>query len=141
MHTYKIAHPFIVRVCRLCGSLGLPVMLHHTGQWADEMGSVPELVRQCPDVNFIVPNPTWTAGAVALLKNFGNVYYDISKSYGAVTYRILAEAVGTRRLLFGTETPKMDPGLELAKLRAFAFTDAQLQDVVFRNAARLLHVS
>jgi predicted TIM-barrel fold metal-dependent hydrolase len=141
MHTYKAAHPFIQQVCKTCGDLGLPVMVHHTGQWADDLGAVQELVRTCQNVNFIIPNPTWTAGAVALLKDIGNVYFDMSKSYGEVTYRILVQAVGTGRVLFGTETPKMDPVLELAKLRAYDFTGAEMDDVLFRNAARLLNLS
>lgn len=141
MHTYKIAHPYIVRLCEMMGGLGMPVMLHHTGTWGDEMGSVPDLVRRCPSVNFIVPNPTWTAGAVTLFKDFPNVYYDVSKSYGDVTYRILADAVGTGRLLFGSEAPKMDAGFEITKLRAYKFSEDELHDVAFRNAARLLRVA
>lgn len=140
MHTYKIAHPFIRKVCETCGMLGMPVMIHHTGQWADEMGPVGDLARACPNVNFIVPNPTWTAGAVGLLKDIPNVYFDVSKSYGEVTYRILVEAVGSARTLFGTETPKMDAGLELAKIRAFNLTDRERQNVMFNNAARLLNL-
>jgi hypothetical protein len=56
-----------------------------------------------------------------------NTYFDTA-SYGARALRLTAEACGPDRLLFGSDSPVMDPQVSLSGLQKAGLTEAALHD-------------
>ena len=48
---------------------------------------------------------------------------------------------GADRILFGTDSPWEDQAAELAKIQRLPLTDAEKQDILGNNAARLLGIA
>lgn len=65
----------------------------------------------------------------------GNVYFDIA-SYGHRALELCISAYGADQLVFGSDTPVLDPGLGLQALGTFA--DAVLETVCAENPTRVL---
>jgi predicted TIM-barrel fold metal-dependent hydrolase len=68
-------------------------------------------------------------------------YIDVSYSLGMMPddYLVaLARDFGTTRVLFGTDSPWHGQAQDLAAIRAAGFTQAELDDILYNNAAQLL---
>ncbi|MEV6964603.1 amidohydrolase family protein [Hamadaea sp. NPDC051192] len=99
-----------------------------------------ELAKRHPDVAFVLGHGGATAidfHGIQLIEPHANIHFETSGGYSSV----LAYAVrtlGSRRILFGSEHPLQNPGLELAKFAALDLPDRDWQQIAWDNAAVLL---
>ena len=160
---YAINDPSLETVFRIAAKHDVPVLIH-TGDTYSKTAKVrmahPLLVDDVavdyPDVKFVVchlGNPWFQDTAQVLYKN-DNVYADISgltlgesisyefERYVAMRVKEMVTYMGdpARQLLYGTDWPlvAMKPYLKL--LNELEFTDAQLEDIGWRSAARLFRI-
>ena len=60
-----------------------------------------------------------------------------SAEWGALCAEILREH-DRERILFATDTPWSDPAAEIAFVRSLALTESETEDILHRNAERLI---
>lgn len=84
----------------------------------------------------------WTKwDEAAELFSGGVIYADLSSSLYAMTPEHAAELIrkiGTNRVMFGTDYPMWSAVEELERFRRLPLTAAEQQDILYRNALRLL---
>jgi predicted TIM-barrel fold metal-dependent hydrolase len=127
-------------VCEVARSFALPVLYDVMGE-AYPMELVAE---EYPDVAFVLPHLGSFAGdwrvhraVIDLLARHPNIYTDTS---GVREFDLLAEAVrraGPQKVLFGTDGPRLHPGVELCKVYALGLPPAQENLVLAANWLRL----
>lgn len=145
------------KIVALAGELKLPVNLHVTdpqskpfpGRIETPPADFIGLAREFPTTIFILAH--WGGGLAFDPENrpLKNVYYDTAASplmYGREVWRRAVDAVGTERILFGSDNPlrlypKTDAGTGLKgfihEAKAALFVN-ELQVVLGGNAAKLL---
>lgn len=87
----------------------------------------------------------WTKwDEAAELFSGSEIYADCSSSLYAMTTEHAAELIrkiGTKRVMFGTDYPMWSAAEELERFRRLPLTDEEQQDILYRNALRLLGTS
>ncbi len=84
----------------------------------------------------------WEAGALNL-RPYDNIYFDTSSTIsmlGARKFDQLIDIFGVSRILFGTDFPLNDHRLELARMSYLNRTEAEFEDILYNNAAKLLEL-
>jgi len=79
--------------------------------------------------------------AMPLLGKRENVWFDTSSALWAITPEYadkVVSAIGTERLMFGTDYPVKTTEEELERLYKLTLTEDQLDDILWNNAARFL---
>jgi predicted TIM-barrel fold metal-dependent hydrolase len=128
-------------VCEAARRFRIPVLYDVMG----EVSTVELLAGEYPDVRFIIPHlgsfaDDWKAQQALLspLERHPNVYTDTS---GVRRIDLLVEAVrraGARKVLFGTDGPWLDPGVELEKVRALELPAADERLIMGDNFLGIL---
>ena len=128
-------------VCEVARAWGLPILYDVMG----EIAHVELLARQYPQVPFIIPHlgsfaDDWRAqmGLIDHLVRHPNIYTDTS---GVRRFDLLREAVrrgGPGKILFGSDGPWLNPGLELHKVKLLGLGPADFARVAGGNALALL---
>ncbi len=142
--------PRAMKLYRLCGELGLPILFH-----CGPVGIEPPLGRFLTQVKHyerpIAKNPgtTFVLGhsgalqmdvALELARQYPNVFLEISSQSLTNVRRLLREA-DPSRLLFGSDWPFYHQAVPLAKLLIASEGDVALRRrVQYDNAARLLGI-
>ncbi len=67
-----------------------------------------------------------------------NIYLETSVIYDRDVLENVREAVGAKRVTFGSDWPYKSVEVEIAKVYKMKFTDNELEDVFFNNAKELL---
>lgn len=156
-HSQRIASddPAWRAVLDLAGELGLPVNLHVTdptsrkfpGRVETPLDDFRRLAREHPKTKFVLAH--WGGGLAfdAKMREFPNVYFDSAASpllYGPDVWERAEAAVGSERLLFGTDFPLiLYPEMESAPHLAGFFSEARVRapvDVLGANTAALLAI-
>lgn len=126
---------------RMAGQLGMLVS-YHSGP-ADVMD---DMIRSLPDVCFVLAHPgNYDAFCAHLerMKRYENVFLDLSGTglfrYGLLEYGV--RCVGSERILFGSDYPVCSPGMNIGGVLYERITETDRENIFFRNAARLLHLS
>ncbi|HOX32865.1 MAG TPA: amidohydrolase family protein [Spirochaetales bacterium] len=144
---------------RLCGELGVPVVVHAGMSWAPRgLASfarpflLEEAVQSFPGVNFVLPHLgwPWTGEALMLALKYRNVFLDTSVIYARTPREALAKVVGEGigvpalegsipgQLLFGSNYPRQDMRRAVRGLKSLGLSDALYRAATAGNAARLL---
>ena len=79
---------------------------------------------------------------IEMMKKHENIYFDIS-AHGTDKVGIISDAVnkvGSERLLFGTDYPGVGPASDFAAVMFENITDADRENIFYRNAKRLLEI-
>ena len=128
-------------ICEAARRFRLPVLYDVMG----EVSTVELLATEYPDVSFIIPHlgsfgDDWKAQQALLspLERHPNVYTDSS---AVRRIDLLVEAVrraGPGKVLFGTDGPWLDPGVELEKIHALELTEASNRAILGGNLLRLI---
>jgi predicted TIM-barrel fold metal-dependent hydrolase len=124
----------------------LPV-LFHTGT---EPHALPrylaEIAPRFPGANFIAGHSGNTEGprqeAIAAAQAHPNVYLETCSSFRTPgVIEELVQRAGAERVLFGSDTPLMDPRSQLGKIITAAISDEDKRRVLGENALRLLKMT
>ncbi|MBB5873633.1 putative TIM-barrel fold metal-dependent hydrolase [Allocatelliglobosispora scoriae] len=99
-----------------------------------------DLAKRHPETNFVLGHGGASAidfYGVNLIEPHPNILFETSGGYSSVLGYAL-RTLGPGRILFGTEHPLQDPGLELAKFAALGLAEADWHQIAEANAVRLL---
>lgn len=144
----KATDPRLDPIMEAAAELGVPV-LHHA--WYKQTvfaynestpADIAELARRFPQVPIVMAHLTGCGCRGVLdVAELPNVYIDTSG--GQPESDILEYAVrqlGPDRVLYGSDWPLRDFGVQLGRVRGADLTDDALDRILWRNAARLLQL-
>lgn len=113
----------------------------HTGT---PVGSTPfqlaELCLRCPEGRFVMGHAAYSDywnDVVPAVQSAANLFVETS-THLPLVIRLLAEAVGTERLLYGSNYPMSSMGLEIEKITRYITEAADLERILAANLDRLL---
>ena len=156
---YTHEDPVFERALTLAGDWGWPVTMHVTepagrdypGRVETPLMKIIELVRAHPEVRFVLAHwggllPFFEMNA-AVARSLANACYDTAASpliYGPEIARAVASAIGTERILFGSDYPILPRGVAVPTFEPFlrvvrdgGLLPAGLEAVLSGNARRL----
>ncbi len=143
-------HPRAIRLYRLCGERGIPVLWHcgpvgiapRLGEYLTQVRFYEKPIAECPRTTFILGH----AGAlqldlgVALQRRYPNVWLETA-SQSLPGVREIVERADTRRVLMGSDWPFYHQAISLSKVLLATEGRAEVRRaILWGNAARLLGV-
>ncbi len=145
-------HPKTVRLCGMCGALGLPVLFHcgpvgiepKAAERRCQVARYEKVIAEHPETTFVLGHSgaLQSDEAIALGQRYENTYFELS-SLGLAAVRDVLERIPPNRIVFGTDWPFYHQAVVLA--RVLIATDGappQLRRAVLHdNAAQLLRLS
>jgi predicted TIM-barrel fold metal-dependent hydrolase len=136
---FVLCHPMVHPLIATCQTLGVPVYVHTgTPPYAQPLQLV-ELARTFPEVTFVMGHAGSTdlkADAQVAATMAPNLVVETSWSLPARLTQ-LVEAYGADRVMFGSDAPLSDLGLELANHRAAELAAPAAAAVMGGTARRL----
>ncbi len=133
-------------IYRFANARGLTIIFH-TGPEAQSLPKfVGEIAPDYPRANFVIGHagntPVERAQAIAAAQANPNVYLETCSTFRnpGVIEQLVNEA-GADRILYGSDTPLMDPRPQLGKIITAQISDAAKRLILGENARRLLHLS
>lgn len=139
----SIAEPATVPILEKCVELGFPVLAHATPHECEYLlGYVPE----CRLIMAHAAAQPFSKGdwnrAIMAAQRFENLYLDTASSTVDTGFvEACVAALGARKIIFGTDTPLLDPWVQLAKIRDTRIPAADLDLIMGGNILRLLGVT
>jgi predicted TIM-barrel fold metal-dependent hydrolase len=143
--TFRVSDPRLDPLLTRCLDLHVPVMVATGYPWVSEAAQVGELARRFPGVPIVMTHGgqinisgLGQADAFAVLQRHPNVHIDTSGVYRQDFLEDVATQLGPERLLFGSNSPRMDIRLEVQRVRWLTVDDASRELVLGGNARRVL---
>lgn len=140
VHGVGFTDPRTVALVRVAADVGHPVYTVCVGRTGCRATDLVRLARRFPTVAFVFGHCGFTGidtHGIATIAGQDNVHAETSGAF-TVTARVALDRLGPDRVLFGTEYPLQDPGVELAKWTALGPDPGVWEKVAWRNAHRLL---
>lgn len=143
--TYRVNAPFVDPVIETARRHRAPVIVATGYPWVSEGLQVGDLASRFPDVTFVMTNGGQinisglgqTDAELALAEN-ENVLMQTAGVYREDFIEGVATRLGPEKVLFASAFPLMDPRLEVLRVRWAHLEDAQKEQMLGGNAARLL---
>jgi len=140
---FQINDRFLVHpILEVADHYNLTVLFHSGESWLTLPGFVWDLAHDFPNTQFIIGHSGlygFDAEAVAVAKRKENLWLDTTELYPPERIRMIVDAIGKERLLFGVDAPYINAGCELEKVLRFSrLRDDELEAVLGGNLARLL---
>ena len=124
---------------------GLAVIIHTDAGPQSDPELLGEVAQRFPRVNFVAGHsgntPEPRGRAIAAAQAHPNIYLETCSSFRTpgVIEQLVDEA-GADRVLFGSDTPLMDPRIQLDKIITARVSDEAKRQVLGDNARRLLKI-
>lgn len=140
-HGYKMSELSVVGpIYEACADFGLPVFAYSGDEWPASPLQFLIAAQEFPSVNFVMAHSGFmqhTADSILVAERCPNVYLEQSSaiSLGMVWS---VDAVGADRVVFGSDTPHMEPEVEIYKVELMVPAQDQRALILGGNAARLL---
>ena len=144
---FKADSPEAMQVYEMCGSAGLPVLLH-AGDFRLDYSNPSRLVnvlKRFPDMKIIGAHfggwSVWDEAAL-LLSDFENFYVDTSSSFFWLEPERAVEiirAYGAERVMFGTDYPMWNCEAELVYLKRLPLDERELENICHLTCERLFN--
>ena len=141
--TYKISDPQWDPIYAFADARGLAV-LHHTDERCSP-AHLAEAARRFPNARFVAAHsgntPPARKLAIAAARELPNYYLETASTFRTpgVTEELVAGA-GAERVVFGSDTPLMDPRPQIGKIITADISDAAKRLILGENARRLLEL-
>ncbi|WP_207782124.1 amidohydrolase family protein [Phytoactinopolyspora limicola] len=142
VHGVPLTDERTIALVEVAESVGHAVYIVSLGRAGCGSRDLAFLASKFPAVRFVLGHCGFIGidfGAIKDVADLGNVFAETSGCYLAVV-RVALERLGAERLLFGTEYPGQDPGVELAKYRALDISLEQWRLISWTNGAPLLSI-
>lgn len=139
----SIAEPVAIPILEKCVELRFPVLAHATPQECEYLlAAVPE----CRLIMAHAGGQPFARGdwnrAIMAAQRFPNLYLDTASSTIDTGFvEACVAALGPERIIFGTDTPLLDPWVQLAKIRQTRLTQPELDLIMGGNILRLMGVA
>lgn len=132
-------------IYRFADDHGLSVISHTGREWQAEPKYISAVAPLFPRANFIAGHSgneqPYRGQALAAAKAYPNVYLETCSTFRTpgVVEELVMEG-GEDHVLFGSDTPLMDPRSQIAKILTADISDTAKRKVLGENAERLLRV-
>jgi len=146
---YSLRSPFAEEIARTAGELEMfvilptrPMMNYRFPALAIE--DIAALASRHPRTRFILSGPNYLAefrAAIEAMHRCRNIVIETSCMQGFQAVRRMVDAVGAKRVLFGTGAVLHYPACNFAKLDHADLTEKQRTAVAAENARRMLRIS
>ena len=139
----SIAEPAMIPILETCAELKMPILAHTTPQECEF------LLSAVTEVTFIMAHAggqpfahgDWNR-AIMAAQRFPNLYLDTASSAIDTGFvETCVAALGASRILFGTDTPLLDPWPQLVKIRETRLSEEDRQLIMGGNILRLMGVA
>ncbi len=145
LHNYPADGDAYKVVYEEAGKRHLPVTTH---TWVGDKRCTPKtyekMAKEYPDTTFILIHSGGAlegiAEAIGAAKAADNIYLETS---GSMTFGIverMVEAIGSDRIVFGSDNPFIDPAAQLGKVIYSPISQEAKLDILGRNAREVLHL-
>jgi uncharacterized protein len=139
----SIAEPLMIPILEKCVELSFPILAHTTPQECEYLlGHVPEAKLMMAHAGAQpFSKGDWNRAIVAA-KTFENLYLETASSTIDTGFLETCVAeLGASRIVFGTDTPLLDPWAQIAKIRDTRITAVERNLIMGGNILRLMGVS
>ncbi len=145
LHNYPADGERYRMVYEAAGKRHLPVASH---TWAGDKRCSPKMyaaiAKEYPETTFILVHSGGEPGpiieAIDAAKQAENIYLETSGSLTFRTVERLVTAVGSKRLLFGSDMPFIDPAPQVGKVIYAPISEDDKLDILYRNARRVFRI-
>jgi len=139
----SIAEPAMIPILEKCVELDFPILAHTTPQECEYLLSA---VPACKLIMAHAGGQPFAKGdwnrAIMSAQRFPNLYLDTASSTIDMGFvEACVAALGAERIVFGTDTPLLEPWVQLAKLRQTKLTGPELDLILGGNILRLMGVA
>ncbi len=133
--------PRLLEILRVAADHQMVLSFHPSKNTA----AMETLLKSLPQLNVVIAHLDgyglyeWS---IEMMQKYSNLYFDIS-AHGASRRGMLADAVrrvGSERILYGSDYPGYSPKPFLDSILQADITDADREAILYKNAARLLHI-
>jgi predicted TIM-barrel fold metal-dependent hydrolase len=142
--TFRVSDRRLDPLLTRCADLHLPVMIATGYPWLSEAAQVGELARRFPTVPIIMTHGgqinisgLGQADAFAVLQRHAQVHIETSGVYRQDFLEDVATQLGPERILFGSNSPRMDIRLEVQRVR-WLTVDEMSRELILAGNARLV---
>jgi uncharacterized protein len=146
--TFRISSSEVDPVASRADELGIPLLVATGYPWVSEAAQVGDLARRFPALRIIMTHGgqinisgLGQFDAWEVLQQRPNVQIETSGVYRQDFLEEAAGAFGAERVLFGSNTPRMDMRLEVERARYARLPDDAKAMILGGNAERLLNVA
>jgi uncharacterized protein len=139
----SIAESAMIPILEICAELKMPILAHTTPAECEY------LLSAVPEVQFIMAHAgaqpyshgDWNR-AIMVAQRFPNLYLDTASSTIDTGFvEACVAALGASRILFGTDTPLLDPWPQVVKIRETNLSDTDRDLIMGKNMLRLMGVA
>jgi len=143
MHGFSVMQPVVRPVVELADQLGIPVAIHTGDAPYGLPWEVGELAARHPTTTFIMCHMghsvmVYVEAAIRLAMEIENIVLDCSTVGFFRKIRDAVEAVGSHRVVWGSDAPVVHPGPELQKVRQAGLLPSEESQVLGGNIVRVL---
>ena len=135
----EIVHPIMEEARRA----RVPVLIHSGHAPFSLPWSIGELAENFRDVTIVMlhmghGHGVYIQAALSVAKRFDNVYLETSGMPMHTKIKEAVEEIGEERVMYGSDIPFHDPGVEIARVCASGLSERQLERVFYSNAKETL---
>jgi uncharacterized protein len=141
---FRINASLVDPLLQRCADFGLPVLIAAGYPWVSEAAQIGDLARRFPSVEIVMTHGgqinisgLGQADALFVLRTYPNVSIETSGVYRQDFLEDVVAELGAARVLFGSNSPRMDPRLEVQRVRWARLPDGDKELILGGNAARL----
>lgn len=130
-------------IAELARELDITLMIHTGHPPFSLPWSVAQLAELYPDVKIVMihmghGNGMYVQSAIDMAKKYENLYLETSGMPMHTKIKEAYETVGSDRIMWGLDAPFHHPTVEMQRTIVSGLDDAQLEDVFYNNAKKLL---
>jgi predicted TIM-barrel fold metal-dependent hydrolase len=144
---FRINGPRVEPLMERCAANAVPVMIATGYPWVSEAAQIGDLARRFPNVSILMTHGgqinisgLGQADAIEVLRRHGNVSIETSGVYRQDFLEDVARELGPERVLFGSNSPRMDVRLEIERVRWANLPDPARALILGDNARRLFRL-
>ncbi|HYY87886.1 MAG TPA: amidohydrolase family protein [Chloroflexota bacterium] len=145
--TFRVNDPRVDPLLRRCADLDVPVLIATGYPWLSEAAQVGDLARRFPSVPIVMTHGgqinisgLGQADAFDVLRRYPNVNIETSGVYRQDFLLDVATDLGAERVLFGSNSPRMDMRLEVQRARWADLPEAARALILGNNAWRVFRL-
>jgi uncharacterized protein len=144
---FRVNAPPVDALLSRCAELGVAVLIAAGYPWLSEASQIGDLARRFPRVPLVMTHGgqinisgLGQADAMLVLRKHANVAIETSGVYRQDFLEDVVAELGAERVLFGSNSPRMDPRLEVERVRWANLPESDKTLILEANAGRLFRV-
>lgn len=144
---FRVNAPLVDRLLGRCAEVGVAVLIAAGYPWVSEASQVGDLARRFPRVPLVMTHGgqinisgLGQADAMQVLRKHPNVSMETSGVYRQDFLEDVVAELGAERVLFGSNSPRMDPRLEVQRVHWAKIAEADKALILDGNARAVFRV-